>query len=70
MWLEIYTREKLRALERESRSLRARSSAGKQERPLAPLVRAAGKLLSRLGGGLEGWGEPRPARPECCEACG
>jgi len=69
MWLEIYTREKL-ALERESRSLQASSHARKQGTLLAPLVRTAGRLLTRLGGGLEGWGEPRRARPECCEACG
>jgi len=70
MWLEIYTREKLRALERESRSLQASSPARKREPFAAPLARATGRLITRLGVGLEGWGKPRSSRIECCEACG
>jgi len=68
---ELYTWEKLRELEREARARkpgRPRATGG----PMlgAGLVRATGRLLRRLGAGLEGWGEPQSAPSGCCETCG
>ncbi len=71
MLYELYTWEKLRELERECRALLPGRTAVAGDTTLpARLARAVGGLLRRLGVELESWGDPAPADPECCEACG
>jgi hypothetical protein len=67
MLYELYTREKLRELER---ARRVRLPGRAAETAATRWARALGGLLRRLGVGLEGWGNPGRSEPECCEACG
>ena len=70
MLYELYTQEKMRELASEARA-RLPGRMPVNRKPLgALLVRAAGKLLRRLGAGLEDWGEIPGTRPACCETCG
>jgi hypothetical protein len=70
MLYELYTREKMRELASEARA----RLPGRVPEPRSPLgsalVRAAGKLLRRLGAGLEDWGDAANGGPACCETCG
>jgi hypothetical protein len=63
---DYYVREKLRELERHQLthlSLQARPDA--RAPVISPVVRGTGRLLRRLGEGLESWAghEPEPMRP-------
>ena len=70
MLYELYTQEKMRELASEARArLPGRVPVNRLSLG-ALLVRAAGKLLRRLGAGLEGWGDSPGAGPACCETCG
>jgi hypothetical protein len=55
---DYYVREKLRELEREQLTrLSLRATAGPHRAPvISPVVRGTGRLLRRLGEGLESWG--------------
>ena len=68
---EIYVREKLRQFQQERMtrlSLQAPQAPRPAGRPavISPVARGAGRLLRRLGEGLEHWGghEPEPMRLE------
>ena len=67
MLYEIYTQDKMRELEREARARFPGREAARRVRSGVSFARAAGRLLSRLGTGLEEWAEARPDR--CCESC-
>jgi hypothetical protein len=67
MLYEIYTRDKMRQLEREARARFPGKEAARRVRSRGSFARAAGRMLSRLGTGLEEWAEARPDR--CCEIC-
>ena len=62
MWMHQYVSEKLRELEREQVELARRRLPPRAPRPrpvlFAPLARAAGRGLRRLGEGLESWSTP------------
>jgi hypothetical protein len=70
MLYELYTHEKMRELESEARA-RTPDRLAVVTRPTlaARMLRAVGRLLRRLGAGLEDWGES-PSASDCCEACG
>jgi phage FluMu protein gp41 len=65
---EYYVRQKLRELEQDqllAQMTAARLKVAKGGPPLvSPVVRGTGRLLRRLGEGLEGWAghEPEPMR--------
>ena len=71
MLYELYTQEKMRELASEARA-RSPGHMTAATRPTfaARLLRAAGRLLRRLGSGLEDWGESPSPSECCCEACG
>ena len=70
MLYELYTQEKLRQLAGEARARTPdRMAVSTRPRRAARLLRAAGRLLRRLGAGMEDWGESQSATG-CCEACG
>ena len=62
MKVNPYTHEKTAKLERELMEKRVRFVPPKADRPpmLAPLARRTGRVLRRLGGGLESWGSGAP----------
>ncbi len=65
---DIYVREKLRELEQQQLtrlSLRARPDSARAP-VISPFVRGAGRILRRLGEGLESWAghEPEPIQLE------
>lgn len=65
---DIYVREKLHELEQQQlthRSLQA-ATAPRRAPVISPVVRGTGRLLRRLGEGLESWGghEPEPMQLE------
>ncbi|HET8943255.1 MAG TPA: hypothetical protein VFO59_00590 [Dehalococcoidia bacterium] len=61
---DYYVREKLRDLERAQVTVLSRrpDSAPRDAPVIGPVVRRTGRLLHRLGAGLESWGcrEPEP----------
>lgn len=65
---DFYVREKLRELEREQLALLSRTAkpASRRAPVIRPAVRGTGRLLRRLGEGLESWAghEPEPMRLE------
>jgi len=58
MQLNQYAHEKAREVERELMEKRARFGTNTEARKpiLAPLAARTGRVLQRLGGGLESWG--------------
>lgn len=65
---DYYVREKLRELEQQQLtrlSLRATPAHGRPA-VISPVVRGTGRILRRLGEGLESWGghEPEPMQLE------
>ena len=66
---ELYTQEKMRELEAEARARLPGRPPTASPTLAARILRVAGRLLRRLGSGLEDWGEPQPSTT-CCEACG
>ncbi len=65
---DLYVREKLRAFEQEQLThVVVRPLRGANRPPvISPVARGTGRLLRRLGEGLESWGghEPEPMRLE------
>jgi hypothetical protein len=61
MWQHLYVRQKLRELERE-RPARRDTPAKPQTDPMtARVTRMMGRLLCRMGEGLESWAAPSQA---------
>jgi hypothetical protein len=69
MLQELYTWEKMRELDRERRARLPGRKVAATARPSRPLLRRTGRLLTRLGTGLENLGASPPSKAECCEAC-
>jgi hypothetical protein len=66
---DYYVREKLRQFEQEQLTRLALRAGGPHPRPtpmIGPVIRGAGRLLRRMGEGLESWAshEPEPMELE------
>lgn len=64
MWeQDLYVREKLRDLESERLTWLATVSrpAARRRPVIGPVLRSTGRLLQRIGGGLESWATPADA---------
>jgi hypothetical protein len=64
MWQQVYVWEKLRELERERPAGDEMPEKPKKARVAAGIMRMTGRLLCRIGEGLECWAAP--AQPEQC----
>jgi hypothetical protein len=62
MWQHVYVWEKLRELERERPAVSHMPGKPQTPRVAAGVVRMTGRLLRRLGEGLESWAAP--SQPE------
>lgn len=65
---ELYTRERLRDLDYERLMLLSERPAARRRAPvIGPAIRRTGRMLKRLGEGLEMWAtrEPEAPRLDC-----
>ena len=63
---DYYVREKLREFEQEQLGRLSIEAMPRRAPVISPVVRGAGRILRRLGEGLESWGghEPEPMHLE------
>jgi hypothetical protein len=64
MWQHVYVWEKLRELERERPARHHMPDKPQKARAAAGVMRMTGRLLRRMGEGLESWAAP--CQPEHC----